>query len=146
MVRGLNMKNKLKAGILLGVSIGLMIMVMVIGMFLGQEKSQITTIKKTKASPITYNKIIDLNQDSASLGITPTVIIPTSSILSSPTTSFLADAGALPTESLIPSATIQVVNTVEPTKPVSMPVSGKGDYLLNFAIVASIIVFLSLIF
>lgn len=148
MDRGLNMKKKLKTGVLIGVSVGLVIMIIVIGLLLSKKQSQITTIKKTKASAITYNKIIDLNQSSTNSSISPTIFTPLSSpTVSTPTTGLLADANISPTQPIIPTATIQVTNTiVTPTKNVSLPVSGRSDYLISFITVASVVIFFSLVF
>lgn len=148
---------------------GLLGMVIYIGSLLGKEQSQVTTIKKTKASSMTYSKTVDLNKP---ISVTPTEIIlaqnisPTSEASPeggiggfnnsvstimptglTPTSDLLAKNNLSPTPTSSISATTKQTNATSPTKKIaSLPESGKSDYLVSLVVVASIIIFFSFLY
>ncbi len=163
------MKKKSTTVLLVLITFSLLGLVFYVSSLLSKEQSQVTTIKKTKAASITYSKTIALNPP---VTVTPTeTIIAKISISTEPTlevspeaknSAFLGGAVATPSptsvlltsNNITPSPTLSILasgnnvtSTVKPTdKVVSLPESGKSDYLVSLIIVASIIIFFSFLY
>jgi len=151
-------------------TLALLFLVIYIGLMLREEKSTLTTIKKTKASSLAYTKTINLNQPvSGTPSVAPTEIIIAnkSTITPSPTTGLFAqgqnysltptigptvasNGTPTPTSSFLarnnitPSPTVKTA--VSSAKATELPSTGKSDYLVSLVIAASIIIFFSFLY
>lgn len=145
---------------------GLLGLVLYIGSLLKAEKTTITTIKKTKASSITYTKIIDLGLPEASTpspteiilaqnitpsgNLSPTVVTDlsvTPEVTAEPTSTFLAsNITTTPTEIPLASLVVTQGKTITPARTSSLPASGRTDYLMTMITLASLIIFLSFLY
>jgi len=132
------MKFKLSTIILGGVTFLLLIMVIYIGTLLvGEKPTPATTIKKTKASSITYSKTVSLDYPSNTpIPSQAALVFPTST--PSPTSAVIT----LPTTIITTSSQI----TSSPTPKKTLPVTGKVDYTATFVALASLLIFISFIY
>jgi len=164
------MNKRLITSLLVVITFALLGLVIYIGSLLKEEKTTIITIKKTKASSITYSKTVNLGTPAVGSpspteiilanDVAPSMITPTKSAIGgsqqnaltvtpdisvSPTSSFLATNISLtPTMTLTPTETTNYPTISKKTT--WLPETGRTDYLATMLALASLIIFLSFLY